>query len=93
MRNGVDKRVMLFVSPDLPYQKGSVKNKASDYRQEKNYAKDEQSRFSNVQHNPPDVQCDCKGHKARPEHDKEGNRFATATYTHSDILFAISQKC
>jgi hypothetical protein len=93
MRNGVDKRVMLVVSPDLPYEKSRVKDKAGDYSQEKSYAEDEQSYFSNIQDNPSDVQCDCKCNETRPEYNEESNRFATATYTHRDILFAISQKC
>jgi len=93
VRNGVDKRVMLFVSPDLPYKKSRVKDKARDYSQEKSYAEDEQSYFSNIQDNPSDVQCDCECNETRPEYNKESNRFATATYTHRDILFAISQKC
>ena len=87
MSDGVDKRIMLFVTTNLPNEEGGVDNEAEDNYQEEDNPKDKKCNFSPIEEDPAHVKGDGKGHQASAKSNKKCYRFAASTSnTHAGIL-------
>jgi hypothetical protein len=57
--------IMLLVAAYLANQEGRIEHKAGNNQREKDYAKNEQGDFANVEQNPANIQRNRQRHQAR----------------------------
>src|SRR5262249_14450940 len=85
--DGVDERVVLFVSTNLTNEERRVDDETENDCTKEDYAENEQCHFAPVEDYPTDIQRDRQRHEGRAERDEKGDRFSTASYAHGPLLY------
>ena len=84
--DGVDKAVVLLVTPDLSNQKDGVQYEAGCDSAEEDEAQENLQAFPPVENDPAKTDGGCKGRQTNAEREKEGNGFSSAGNAHLGIL-------
>jgi hypothetical protein len=81
--DGIEKTILLLISPNLADKEDGVDDKAGNQHTEENDAENERHNLAPVKNNPADIEDDRQGNKTSPERYKEGDGFGAARDAHS----------